>query len=330
MAIDIRRREFIGALGGTALAWPLAAWAQQPTKLPTIGYLGALSPSAESRRIAAFGQRLRELGWVEGRTVAIEYRWAEGRSERFAEFAAEFVQLKVDVIVPEGTPATVAAKQATSVIPIVSPAMGDPVGGNLITSLALPGGNVTGLSNQKLDLADKRLELLREVVPGLRRLAIMVNAGNAPAVLEMREVQATARNQGHQVATFEIRRAEDIAPIFEALKGRADALYVCGEPLVDTNRLRIIILALGAQLPTISDFREYAEAGGLMSYGPNFPDLFRRAAELVDKILRGAKPADLPVEQPTKFDLVINLTTAKALGLTIPESFLLRADEVIE
>ena len=330
MAIDIRRREFIGALGGTALAWPLAARAQQPTKLPTIGYLGALSPSAASRRIAAFGQRLRELGWVEGRTVAIEYRWAEGRSEPFAEFAAEFVQLKVDVIVAEATPATVAAKQATSVIPIVFPVVADPVGSNLVTSLARPGGNITGLSNQKLDLADKRLELLREVVPGLRRLAIMVNAGNAPAVLEMRAVQATARNQGHQVATFEIRRAEDIAPIFQALKGRADALYVCGDPLVDTNRLRIIILALGAQLPTISDFREYAEAGGLMSYGPNFPDLWRRAAELVDKILRGAKPADLPVEQPTKFDLVINLTTAKALDLTIPESFLLRADEVIE
>jgi putative ABC transport system substrate-binding protein len=186
------------------------------------------------------------------------------------------------------------------------------------------------LSNQKLDLADKRLELLRDIVPGFRRLAIMANIGAATAVLEMREVQATARNLGHEVATFEIRRAEDIALVFDALKGRADVLYVCGDPLVDTNRVRIITMALGVRLPTMSDFAEYVEAGGLMSYGPNFPDLFRRAAVYVDKILRGAKPGDLPVEQPTKFDLVINLTTAKVLGLTVPPTLLARADVVIE
>jgi putative ABC transport system substrate-binding protein len=235
-----------------------------------------------------------------------------------------------DVIVTYGTSAVVAAKQATSAIPIVFAVAGDPVSSNLVMSLARPGGNVTGLSLQKVELADKRLELLREVVPGFRRLAIMANVGSPSAALEMREVQATARNLGHEVATFEVRRAEDIAPIFEALKGRADALYVCGDELLDTNRTRIITLATSMRLPTMSDFPEYVEAGGLMSYGPNFPDMFRRAAGYVDKILRGTKPGDLPVEQPTKFDLVINLTTAKALGLTIPESFLLRADEVIE
>ena len=311
----MKRREFITLLGGAAAAWPLAARAQQPAKLPTIGFLGASTPSAESQWAAAFVQRLRELGWIEGRTVAIEYRWAEGRSERFAEIAAEFVRLKVDVIVTAGTAAVLAAKQATSVIPIVFAAAGDPVGTGLVASLARPGGNVTGLSIQATDLAGKRLELLREVVPGLRRLAIMANVGYPAAVLEMGEVQAAARTLGLEVATLEIRRAEDIAPAFEALKGRADALYVCADPLVTTNRIRINTLALGARLPTMHGVREYVEAGGLMSYGPNFPDLFRRAADYVDKILRGAKPADIPVEQPTKFDLVINLTTAKALGL---------------
>jgi ABC-type uncharacterized transport system substrate-binding protein len=325
----MNRRDFIALIGGAA-AWPLVARAQQPGPKPTIGYLGATSPSAESRRIAAFMQRLRELGWMEGRNVTIEHRWGEGRSERFAELAAEFVQLKVDVIVTYGTPAVAAAKQATSAIPIVFAVAGDPVGSNLVTSLARPGGNVTGLSLQKVELADKRLELLREVVPGFRRLAVMANIGNPASVQEMREVQATARNLGHEVVTFEIRRAEDIAPLFEGLKGRADVLYVCGDPLVDTNRIRIITLATAMRLPTMSDFPEYVESGGLMSYGPNFPDLFRRAAGYIDKILRGTKPGDLPVEQPTKFDLVINLTTAKALGLMVPESFLLRADEVIE
>jgi putative ABC transport system substrate-binding protein len=327
--LDLKRRELITLLGGVA-AWPLTARAQQPAKLPTIGYLGANSSSAESQRVAAFIQRLRELGWIESRNVTIEYRYAEGRSERFAEFAAEFVRLNVDVIVTSGTPAVIAAKQATSLIPIVFAVAGDPIGSNLVASLARPGGNATGLSLQKVDLADKRLELLREVVPGFRRLAIMANIGNPPSVLEMREVQATARKLGNEVITFEIRGAEDIAPVFDALKGRADALYVCGDPLVDTNRIRIITLALGLRLPTMSDFPEYVEAGGLMSYGPNFPELFRRAAGYVDKILRGAKPGDIPVEQPIKFDLVINVITAKALGLDISPTLLARTDKVIE
>jgi putative ABC transport system substrate-binding protein len=325
----MRRRAFISLLGVATAAWPLAARAQQAGKLPTIGFLGA-DPSIESKRVAAFVQRLRELGWIDGRNLAIEYRWAEDRNERYAEYAAELVRLKVDVIVTVATVPTLAAKQATAVIPIVFAASGDPVGTGLVASLARPGGNVTGLSTQTAETAGKRLELLREIVPGLGRLAIMGNVGNPISVLELGEVQAAARALGLEVITSELRRAEDISPAFDALKGRADALYVCTDPLVNTHRVRVNTLALAARLPTMHFFREYVEAGGLMSYGPNLPDLFRRAADFVDKILRGAKPGDIPVEQPTKFDLIINLTTAKALGLTIPEPFLLRADEVIE
>jgi len=326
----MNRRAFIALLGG-ATAWPLAASAQQPAKLPTIGVLSPGTSSRDSHLFAAFVQRLRGLGWTEGRNVAIEYRWAEGRNERAAEIAAEFVRLKVDVILTSGTAPVIAAKQATSVIPIVFATAGDPVSTGVVANLARPGGNVTGLSLQQTDLATKRLELLREVVPGLRRLTIMAHAGAPSAVLEMGEVEAAARALGLRVDTFKIRRADEIAPrAFEALKDRADALYVCTDPLLNTNRTRIITLALGARLPTMYQLRDHVEVGGLMSYGPNLPDQWRRAADYVDKILRGARPGDLPVEQPTKFDLVINLTTAKTLGLTIPESFLLRADEVIE
>jgi putative ABC transport system substrate-binding protein len=325
----MRRRAFITLLGGAAAAWPLAARAQQPAKLPTIGYLGTAAASAWAPWTAAFVQRLHELGWIEGRTVAIQYRWAEGHTERFAEIAAEFVRLKVDVIVTGGN-AAVAAKQASSVVPIVFALASDPVGDGLVATLARPGGNITGLSIQAPDLAGKRLALLREVVPGLRRLAIMVNVDFPAAVLEMGEIQAAAGTLGLDVGTFEIRRAEDIAPAFEALKGRAEALYVVGDALVIIHRVRINILALTARLPTMLATREYVEAGGLMSYGPSFTDLFRRTGDYVDKILRGAKPGELPVEQPTKFELAVNLTTARALGLTIPESFLLRANEVIE
>ena len=325
----MRRREFLGALGGAA-AWPLAAHAQQPRKLPTIGFLGATTASGASQWAAAFVQRLRELGWIEGRTIAIEYRWAEGRTERYTEIATEFVRLKVDIIATWGTAGVIAAQQATSVIPIVFALAGDPVGTGLVTSLARPGGNVTGLSSQQSDIGGKRLELLREVFATVRRLAVLANVDSPPAVLDMREVQVAARTLGIEAATFEIRRAEDIAPAFEALRGRADALYVCGDPLVNANRIRIGSLALGARLPGIYVAREFVEAGGLMSYGPNYPGLFRRAADYVDRILRGAKPADLPVEQPTKFDLVINLKTAKALGLDVSLSLQQRADEVIE
>jgi len=325
----MRRREFITLLGGAAATWPLVARAQQASKLPTIGFLAA-NPSIESQRVAAFVQRLRERGWIDRRNLVIEYRWAEGRNERYAENAAELVRLKVDVIVTIATPPTVAAKQATAVTPIVFAAASDPVGTGLVASLARPGGNVTGLSNQISDAGGKRIELLREVVPGLRRLAILANVGNPASVLDMDEAQATARTLGLDVTTSEIRQAEDISPAFDALKGRADALYICVDPLVNTHRIRINTLALAARLPTMHGLREYVEAGGLMSYGPNLPDLLRRAADYVDKILRGAKPGEIPVEQPTKFDLIINLTTAKALGLEIPPTLLARADEVIE
>ena len=329
MASYIRRRKFLATLLGGAVAWPLAARAQQPAKLPTIGLLGATTPLVESQRVAAFVQRLRELGWIEERTIKIDLRWAEGRNDRSAEIVADFVRLKVDVIVTGG-PAVPAVKQATSVIPTVFAVADDPVGSGYVASLARPGGNVTGLSNQQIDLVGKRIELLRELIPGLRRLAIMANT-DAPGVgLEMAEAQTVAGRLGLQVVTSAIRRAEDIAPAFEAIEGRADALYVCGDVLTTAYRIRINTLALGLRLPTIFSTRDLVETGGLISYGANFPDLFRRAADLVDKILRGAKPADIPVEQPTKFDFVINLTTAKALGLKIPEAVLLRADEVIE
>ena len=321
----MRRREFIALVGSAAAAWPLAARAG---KLPTIGVLGS-DAAGWSAWTAAFVQRLHELGWIEGRTIAIEYRWSEGRPERVAEVVAEFVRQKVDVIVTMGG-AVAAFKQATPDIPIVFAIAVDPVGGGLVANLSRPGGNVTGLSLQLTDSAGKRLELLREVVPGLRRVAIMANVGNPFSVLELGEVQAAAGTLGLELVTLEIRHAQDIVPAFEALKGRSEALYVCTDGLINTNRIRINILAVGARLPTMHGSRDYVEAGGLMSYGVNFPDMFRRAAGYVDKILRGTKPGDIPVEQPTKFDLIINLTTAKALGLAIPETFLLRTDEVIE
>jgi putative ABC transport system substrate-binding protein len=327
MAIETGRREFIAALGGAA-AWPLAARAQQPSKLPTIGLL---TPDASSWGgwNAAFAGRLSELGWIEGRTVAIERRWSEGRPERVTEFAAEFVQQKVDVIVTYGG-AVATVKQATASIPIVFAIAGDPVGSGFVANLAHPGGNVTGMSLAQNDIASKRLELLRDVVPNLRRLAIMFNADYPSSVRETGEVQAAARALGLEVAPHEIRRAEDIAPVFETLKSQADALYVVEDTLIFVNRTPIVMLALGARLPTIFGNRDFVQAGALMSYGPNYPALFQRTADFVDKILRGTKPGEIPVEQPTKFELIINLITANALGLTVPDKIQALADEVIE
>lgn len=325
----MRRREFITLLGGTAAGWPVAVRAQ-PARIPTIGFFSAGSAAAFGNWVAALVQRLHELGWIEGRTVSIEYRWAEGHNERLAEIAAELVRLKVDVIVTHSAVPVLAAKQATSVIPIVFAATSDPVGAGLVTSLVRPGGNATGLSVQQSDIAGKRLELLRQAVPALRRLAIMVNVGNPGSVPEMRQARAAAGALGIEVVSTEIRQAGDITPALEALKGRADAMYVCADPLFNVHRVQIGTMAVGAQIATIYDLREYVDAGGLMSYGPNFLDQWRRAGDIVDKVLRGAKPADIPVEQPTKFELVVNLSTAKALGLTISESFLSLADQVIE
>jgi putative ABC transport system substrate-binding protein len=324
----IRRREFIAGVG--AAAWPLAAFAQQPGKLRSVGFLGANSPSVQRQWTSAFVGQLKELGWTEGHNLAIEYRWAEGRFDRSPRLAAELVQLNVEVIVTHATANVIAAMQATSVIPIVFAVAGDPVGDKLVASLARPGGNVTGLTNLTSDLAGKRLEFLRRVVPGLRRLAILANVGSPSAVLELREAEAVARKLGVEVVVLEIRRAEELVPAFAALKDRVEALYIAGDPLVTSNRVSINTLALGARLPTMFSLRENVEAGGLMSYGPNLPDQFRRAADFVDKILRGANPADIPVEQPTRFDLLINLITARTLGVTIPETLLATADEVIQ
>jgi putative ABC transport system substrate-binding protein len=324
----MRRRDFIGIIGGGVAAWPLCALAQQQPKLATIGLLGPTAPAPGW--IAAFRERLRELGWTEGSNLTIEYRWAEGRFERLAEFAAEFVRLKVDVVVTAGTPVVLAIRQATTDIPIVFSSAGNPVGTGLVTSLARPGGNVTGLSFMTGDVAGKRLELLREVDPGVRRLAVIANAGFPDAMLEMGEVKALTKTLGLEVLFHEIRRPDDIPSAFDAIKDRADALYVCGDPLLLGNRVRINTMALAAKLPTVHSLREQVEAGGLISYGADFLDLFRRTADIVNKILRGTKPADIPVEQPTKFDLVINLLTAKALGLVVPPTLLSRADVVIE
>jgi len=323
----VKRRAFIAGLGGVA-GWPIAAMAEQLAKLPKIGFLGA-DATAFVPWTAAFVTRLRELGWIEGSTIAIEYRWSQGQPERYVEIAAEFVRLKVDVIVTVGS-AVPLVRQATAVIPIVFAVGIDPVGSGLVASLAEPGGNVTGLSIQANDLAGKRLELLREVVPQLHRLAIMFNVGNAQPVLEMGETQAAARMLGLEVRPLVVQRADDIVPAFQALKGQADALYVVIDQLIVANRASIITAALGAGLPTISSIRDFVAGGALMSYGPSYTERFRRAADYVDKILRGTKPGDLPVEQPTKLELVINLKTASALGLTVPHSLLARADEVIE
>jgi putative ABC transport system substrate-binding protein len=326
----MRRREFISLLGSTAAAWPLAARAQQITKLPTIGFMGPATSSINAQWVNAFVERLHAHDWTEGRTVSIEYRWVEGSYERAAEIAAEFVRMKVDVIVTSSTPNTLATKKATSEIPIIFASAGDPVGGGLVASLARPGGNVTGLSIQAVEITGKRVELSREALHPLSRLAIMGNPDNSATMGEMRETQAAAEKLGLNATTFEIRRSEDIGRTFEKIKGHFDAVYVPAEPLVNTNRRRIGSFALAAHLPTLFDASEYVEAGGLMSYGANFPDLYRRTADFVDKVLRGAKPAEMPVEQPTKFDLAVNLTTAEVLGLSLPTTFLARADEVIE
>jgi putative tryptophan/tyrosine transport system substrate-binding protein len=321
------RREFVKLLPGTVAAWPLVAQAQQGAPRH-IGVLGA-DPTVWSSWTAAFVTRLQELGWVVGDTIDIEYRWAGGSSKRVSDFTAEFLRRHVDVIVTYGSAAAV-LEQATTTIPIVLAVAFDPVSAGLVSSLARPGGNVTGMSIQQPDLVDKRLELLREVIPQLRRLAIMANANYAPPMLEAERVRATAHALDLEAARLEIWRSEEIAPAFEAISGKADALYVVSDALIAANRTLIVTLALSARLPTILSYRDYVEAGGLMSYGPNYADLFRRAAEMVDKILNGTKPSDIPIEQPSKFELVINLTTARAIGLTVPPTVLTRADEVIE
>jgi putative ABC transport system substrate-binding protein len=325
----MRRREFITLLGGSA-AWSLAARAQQGGMKRVGLMMGVADNVFGQTRVKSFQQELQRLGWTDGRNVALEIRWGEGRVERFAEIAAEFVRLKVDVIVTAGTPSTAVVKEATSTIPILFVGAGDPVGTGLVASLARPGGNVTGLSNENRDIAVKRVELLRGAVPDLRRLGILGNVSNPSVVLELRDVEQAATALGLQAARLEIRRVEDIAPALQGLNSPGVAVYVVGDTLINSNGLRINTLALGARLPTMHAFREQLEAGGLMSYGVNNLEQYRRVAGYVDKILRGTKPGDIPVEQPTKFNFVINLTTAKVLGLAIPSTLLAIADEVIE
>src|SRR5215471_687558 len=315
----MERRELIKLLSATIAAWPFVAQAQQGTPRH-IGVLGADATVWNSWTVA-FVDRLRELGWIEGDTVDIEYRWAGASSKRVSDFTAELLRRHVDVIVTYGSAAAV-LKQATTTIPIVLAVAFDPVSAGLVTSLAQPGGNVTGISIQQPELIGKRLELLREVIPQLRRLAIMANANYAPPILEAEKTKATAQALGLEAAPLEIWRSEDIAPAFEAIRGKADALYVVSDALIAANRTLISTLALSARLPTMLSYGDYVEAGGLMSYGPNYANLFRRAADIVDEILRGTEPADIPVQHPTKFDLVINVKTAKALGLTIPPSLI--------
>jgi putative ABC transport system substrate-binding protein len=324
----MRRREFFGLVGGAALL-PTSTLAQQAEAPPTIGFLAAAAPSARNY-FSPTVQRLRELGWIEGQKVRFEFRSAMGQSRRLTDIAEEFVRLNVNIIVAQGTAAALAAKRATSAIPIVFAPAGDPIGNGLVTSLAKPGANLTGLSIQQKDLSGKRIGMLRELLPNLRGLAIMGNVANPSTVLDMAEARTTAHRLGIEVVAADIRNADDIAPACDAIKSRSDALYVASDPLIFSNRIPVARLALEAKLPTIMSWREYVQAGGLISYGPQRQAYFRRSAEFVDKILHGTAPADIPVEQPTRFDLAINIKTAKVLGLTVPTTLLTRADEVIE
>ena len=329
---QVGRRRFMGALAGTLLAAPLAAEAQQAGKVHRIGYLTGGLSTDRPHLIEAFRQGLRELGWVEGQNIIIEYRYAEGRFDRLPDLAAELVRLKVDIIVAVATPASAAAKNATGTIPIVGISLGDPVGTGLIASLARPGGNVTGVSySVGVETIGKGLELLKEIVPNVRRVAILSNPGNplyAPAV---RDVKVAARSLGVQLQLLEARGPTEFDGAFAAMaKERVGGLFVVADTMFNLHRARLVELAAKSRLPAAYGTRDAVEAGGLMSYGPSLPDLFRRGATYVDKILRGAKPADLPVEQPISFELVLNLKTAKVLGLTIPPTLLARVDEAIE
>src|ERR1700730_5628615 len=328
----IDRRAFIGAVAGSLLAAPLAAEAPQVGKVPRIGFLSVTSPSDRPPLLDAFRQGLRELGWVEGQNVVIEYRYAEGRVDRLPGLAAELVRLKVDLIVSWGTQGVTAAKNATETIPIVMIAVRDPVGTGVIASLVRPGGNVTGVSGYAgLEIVAKQLGLLKETIPKIRRVAILSNPANAYHQLAIREANVAARSLGVQLQLLEARGPNEFDGAFAAMaKERVGALLVLSDAVLNSHRTRLAALAARSHLPATQGAKGRVEAEGLMSYGPNFLDLFRRAATYVDKILKGARPGDLPVEQPTTYELVINLQNAKALGLTIPPSLLQRADQVIE
>ena len=325
-----KRREFITLLGGTA-AWPLAARAQQAGKVHRIGVLETISTTLNVANFYALREGLRQLGYAEGQNLVIEYRSADGRDDRFPGLARELLALKVDVIVTRGTPAAKAVKNATSTVPVVMMASGDPVGVGLVTSLARPGGNITGLSAIVGELSPKRLELIKEIVPGLARIAVLANTSNDAVRRDWARIETAARSLGVQSQLLDLRESDALGPTFDdASARRADALVVVIDAITQANQQRIVDLAMKHRLPAIYSSREFVDAGGLISYGVSYPDLYRRAATYVDKILKGTKPADLPVVQPTKFELVINLKTAKALGIEVPPTLLARADEVIE
>jgi putative ABC transport system substrate-binding protein len=326
---DVRSALFVLVLLLSPIAAPLAVAAQQPEKLYRIGMLERTSTAVNAANIQGFRQGLRDLGYIEGETFVIEYRSSDGRDERYPALAAELVRLKVDVIVTRGTPAALAAKQATATIPVVITGTGDPVGQNIVASLARPGGNVTGLSAQVTDIYSKRVQILKELVPRAVRVAALFNMSNPAIPQAWKEVETSARSLGMQPQLLDVRKAEDLVPAFDsAIRQRADGLVVGLDTLTQANQRLIVDLAAKHRLPAVYASMEFA--GGLIVYGVNYPDHYRRAATFVDRILKGASPADIPIEQPTKFDLILNMKTAKALGLTIPTSLLVRSDQVIQ
>jgi putative ABC transport system substrate-binding protein len=326
----MRRREFVRLLSGATVVWSLAARAQQPGRLRTVGYLGSGTAAVQSQFALAFAQRMRELGWIEGKTLAIEYRWGEGRNDRYDSYAAEFVKLGVDVIVTSASAPVLAAKRVTATIPIVFAANADPVGSGLVESFNRPGGNITGVSAQSGDTPGKEIEYLLKLAPSLRRIAIVANAGSPGSMFEMKAAEAAAHALGLETATFPLHGPDDLAAAFDNIAAHVDGIYATPDPLVSTIRPQLIALSLRARLPSTFGSRDYVESGGLMSYGANIASNFARAADFVDKILRGARPADLPVEQPAKLEFVINRKTAMALGLTLSPNLVALADEVIE
>jgi ABC-type uncharacterized transport system substrate-binding protein len=331
LAAGMRRREFIALIVGAAMTWPLVARGQQPGKVYRIGTLSAGTAPPSELKGLFIAEHLRDLGWVEGRNIVFERRFAENQLTQLPELAAELVRLNVDVIVAVGTLAPLAAKRATTTIPIVMSAAGDPLGSGLVASLARPGGNVTGMSMMVPDMGGKRLELIKELMPQISRVAVVWNAANPYPGLVFKEAVSAARTLGIHLVSVEVRAPEDFDGALETMmQKRPDAMMTVEDPLTFAERKRVVDFTATYRLPAIHGVREFADVGGLMSYGVSLGDLNRRAAGYVDKILRGAKPADLPVEQPTKFELVINLKTAKALGLTVPPTLLARADEVIE
>jgi putative ABC transport system substrate-binding protein len=327
----MKRKITASALSAMLFALCFSADAQQPKKFPGIGFLSAPSASAIAARTEAFRQGLRELGYIEGKNIVIEQRYAEGKLDRLSALAAELVRLKVDVIVTGTSAGTRSAKEATATIPIVMAQDGDPVGNGFVASLARPGGNITGLSSLAPELSGKRLELLKEIVPKFSRVAVFGNSAGPGNEQSSKETELAAGALGVQFQYLDVRDPKDIETAFRAAsKGRADAVLVLASPVFNIRRKQIVDLAVRSRLPVIYYAPEWVEEGGLMSYGVNYTDLYRRTATYVDKILKGAKPADLPVEQPTKFEFVINLKTAKQIGLTLPQSVLYRADKVIK